>query len=299
MNTVLHRRKPPPEELSKFLLLSPEPKLREDAFAGRKALVVGALHDSIGAACAVGLLQHGCSHVVLQGESAKAIAPAYKFARELGYTNCAMDVADLSHEGSGKEMALRVKKEFPGIDIVLYISGVSEYFPYTNPDSKAAHRLHQINVVSAAEVFGVFLTQHLKRRKQNPTAKLDLGGCSSIQALVAAAHDAGFYSGSKAAMEQYLRGLGVQYVSQGVHTHCVAPGCVDTARHRSTPREFKATRDIGQQSPWGELAPPWVVSEAFLHSIANPNFRVGEPIVVDGGWRISGRVNATRQNKKK
>ena len=287
-------------ELSEFLLgLSHlKSRFRSDALKGRKAVVFGARMDSIGAACARMLLEFGCEHVVVQAETEKVIEPTFKYLQEtLGFDNCSSFFSDLSIPGSGKASAERVEAMYPGIDICLYISGLSAYYSYTTPDSLAAQRLFQLNLISAAEVWGVFLSAHLQRRVSDPSAHISLGGCSSIQALVAASDNAGFYSASKASVEQYLRGLGVQYASQGVQAICVAPGCVDTDRHRSSEHEFEVTRQIGRQTPWGKLAPPSVIAGAFLSALCTPEYHVGSMIVVDGGWSASGNVNARDQNR--
>lgn len=298
-NSIVSERNPQPAELTSFLLGFDETKksFRSDALKGRRAVVFGALWHSIGSACAAMLAEFGCELVVVQGESENAVRPTFEYLQKFESTKCEMIVSDLSLPGSGKETAELIESKFPGIDLCLYISGLSLYYPYTAPDTEAAQRLFQVNLFSMAEVFGVFLSNHLIRKEKNSTARLDLGGCSSVQALISALDNAGFYSASKASVEQYLRGLAVQYANQNVRTHCIAPGCVDTARHRSTDDEFIATRGIGVQTPWGEIAPPTVIAESYLASICAPNYRVGDLLVVDGGWSTSGRVDASGQSK--
>ena len=299
-NYIVKERSPNSADLTAFLLGLEHTKrcFRTDALKGRRAVVFGALWHSIGAACAAMLAEFGCELVVVQGESEEAVGPTFEYLQKLQGAKVEKLVADLSISGSGAELANHICEQHPGIDICLYIPGLSWYPAHTGYNPADVAKMVQVNWLSMCEVSGVFLTQHLLRRAQNPEARLDLGACSSIQALVAAADNAGIYSGTKAAVEQSLRNLGVQYARQGVHTHCVAPGCVDTARHRSTDHEFGATRDIGEQTPWGELAPPSVIAEAFLASICAPNYRVGQLIVVDGGWSAAGNVNARGQNKQ-
>lgn len=297
---IASERNPQPAELTSFLLdfEGTKQNFRTDALKGRRAVVFGALWHSIGSACAAMLAEFGCELVVVHGESDKAVRPTFEYLDKFRSTHCEMIVSDLSLPWSGKDTAELIESRFPGIDLCLYISGLSLYYPYTEPDTKAAHRLFQVNLFSMAEVFGVFLSKHVSRKAQNSSARLDLGGCSSIQALVSALDNAGFYSASKASVEQYLRGLAVQYVNQNVRTHCIAPGCVDTARHRSTDEEFAATRGVGAQTPWGQIAPPTVIAESFLASICAPNYRVGDLLVVDGGWSSCGRVDASGQSTR-
>jgi len=291
-------RNPGDLELTEFLhgVGASKSFFRPDALRGRRAVVFGALWHSIGAACAAMLAEFGCELIVLQGESEAAIGPTQEYLRRLGHTQSYSYVSDLSPPGSGKQSALELESRYPGIDLCLYISGISAYYPYTGIDTDAAHRLFQVNLFSMAEIFGVFLSAHLDRLSLNSSARLDLGGCSSIQALFAAGNNAGLYSASKAGVEQYLRGLGVQYAKQGVRTHCVAPGCVDTARHRSSEEEFQATRNIGRQTPVGEIAPSAAIAHSFLSSICGPANSVGGMLVCDGGWSASGSVYARDQN---
>jgi len=296
--SIVNQLDPSESDLTEFLISLKEAKqcIKSDALKGRRAVVFGALWNSIGAACAAMLAEFGCELIVVQGESEAAINPTLEYLQRQGFQGVHKLVSDLSIPGSGKKTAEEIEEKFPGIDLCLYISGLSAYYPYTEPDTTAAHRLFQINLISMAEAFGVFLTKHLNRLKNNPEARLDLGGCSSIQALFAISSNAGFYSASKAGVEQYLRGLSVQYATDGVRTHCVAPGCVDTARHRSSESEFTATRRIGEQTPLGEIAPAGVIAHSFLSSICGPRNSVGGMLVCDGGWSASGAVYARDQN---
>jgi NAD(P)-dependent dehydrogenase (short-subunit alcohol dehydrogenase family) len=192
--------------------------------------------------------------------------------------------ADVTDEGSVRDMYARVRDEMGAIDVLFNNAGISP----TDDGSVLETSLEAWERVQDVNLKGVFLCC-----KHGIPHLLDAGGGSVINtasfvAKLGAATSQISYTASKGAVLSLSRELGVQFARDGVRVNALCPGPVDTPLLRelfSKDPEQAARRLV--HVPMGRFARAEEVASAALFLASDESAYVNaSAFMVDGG--ISG-----------
>jgi len=182
---------------------------------GKVALITGGA-KGLGAATAAELLARGASVAIVDIEEPAATSGADSSRREPWFVKG--DVTDVADMAAAVDA---VVEKFGGLDIVIANAGVAARGATVRATSpQAVTRLFDINVHGVLNTVQAALPQVIERR----------GNVVVISSVFAYLNGAGTvpYAMSKAAVEQFGRGLRVELASSGVGVHTAYFSMIDT-----------------------------------------------------------------------
>ena len=92
------------------------------------------------------------------------------------------------------------------------------------------------------------------------------------------------YSASKAALEEMIKSVAVEYGSSGVLANCVAPGfvCTDLTYQNNDAQQLL---ELAARVPLGRLAEPEEIARFIAWLVSTENsYLTGQSLVIDGGF---------------
>ena len=193
---------------------------------------------------------------------------------------------DVSRGEEVAEMTGFVLKTYGHIDVLFANAAIQLSCPAADTEEQEWDRLHSINLK------GVFLC--CKRvipvmRKQKKGAIVIT---SSGHALVTYPNCSA-YASTKGALVAFMRGLALDYASDGIRVNCVLPGATDTRLVRNyiedSPDPETTRRRLMERIPLGRLATPEDIGHAVLFLASDyASFITGTNLIVDGGQLAQG-----------
>jgi NAD(P)-dependent dehydrogenase (short-subunit alcohol dehydrogenase family) len=244
----------------------------------RVAIVTGAA-NGIGNTTARLFAECGATVILADVE----IALAQKTADEIGSAGgraIALD-CDVSRSDSVEGMVSRAFKEFGRIDILHANAAIQINKAAAETTEDEWDRLHNVNLK------GVFLTcKHVV-----PIMRAQKKGCivitSSGHAFVTYPRFAA-YASTKGGEVAFMRGLALDYASEGIRANCVIPGATDTRLVRAyidgAADPTVTRRKLLEGIPLGRLAAPEEIGYAVLFLASDlAEYITGTSLVVDGG----------------
>jgi NAD(P)-dependent dehydrogenase (short-subunit alcohol dehydrogenase family) len=101
------------------------------------------------------------------------------------------------------------------------------------------------------------------------------------------------YAATKGAAVAFMRGLALDYATDGIRTNCVIPGATDTRLLQSyfdeSPDPEAARKELIDQIPMHRLATPEDVAKAVLFLVSDhASYITGTCLAVDGGLMAQG-----------
>jgi NAD(P)-dependent dehydrogenase (short-subunit alcohol dehydrogenase family) len=251
--------------------------MREDRFAGKRAVVTGA-SSGIGRATAARMAQEG-ARVALIARGREGLET---LAAEIG---AAPDVlalpADCADEDSIAGAIDAAAEAFGGLDIVVSNAGIEllgEDDRVDRLDLAVWRRLLQNNLD------GQFLTC-----KHGVKHLLTSGG----GAVVCVGSNCGYlgmatnepaYSASKGGVFAMMRVMAIDYAREGIRVNMVVPGFIDTPMNAPVMRDAKELQYWSDQIPIGRAGTADECAAAILWLASDEaSYCVGTALVVDGG----------------
>ncbi|MBR8834317.1 MAG: SDR family oxidoreductase [Stigonema ocellatum SAG 48.90 = DSM 106950] len=242
------------------------------SLTGKIAIVTGG-SQGIGRAIAEQLAENGASVVVNyvhNTDKAKEVVATI----ESGGGEAIAVQADISQVADIRSLFQQTIDRFGQLDILVNNAGVAIYKPVVEATDEDFDTTFALN---ARGTF--FALQEAARRMVNGGRIVSI----STAGTVAGAPTASFYTGSKAAVEQFTKALAKELGGRGITVNTVSPGFTDTDMLAHNP-QFK---EIGaQMSPLGRLGQPADVADvvAFLVSdqarwITGQNIQAGGGVV--------------------
>jgi len=248
------------------------------SLAGKVALVTGA-GRGIGREIALELGRRGAKVIINYANSEATAQEVVNQIKKNG-SDAASVKANVSDVDQIVRMFEEAKKIFGKIDIVVSNSGVVSFGHVKDVTPEEFDRVFNINTR------GQFFVAREAYKNLEVGGRLIMMGSITGQAKMVPRH--AVYSGSKGAIETFVRCLAVDFGDKKCTVNCVAPGGIKTDMYHAVCREYIPGGDKLNDEEVDEYAAGW-----------SPIHRVGLPIDVarvvcflasqDGEW-INGKV---------
>jgi len=245
---------------------------------GKVALVTGS-GRGIGAAMATELARRGAKVVVNYANSAEAAQKVVDQIKKNGGDAIAIkaDVGDVAQTTKLMDQAV---EHFGQLDIVCSNSGVVTFGHLKDVTEEEFDRVFRINTR------GQFFVAREAYKHLSVGGRIILMGSITGQAKGVPKHTV--YSGSKGAIETFVRCMAIDCGDKKITVNCIAPGGIKTDMYHAVCREYIPNGENLSDDQVDEYAATW-----------SPMARVGQPIDIarvvcflasqDGEW-VNGKV---------
>jgi len=242
---------------------------------GRKALITGA-DSGIGAAVAIAFSREGAdvaiSYLPAEEEDALRVAELIKGAGRRAVTI----PGDLAEATFCSDLVEQAASELGGLDALVNNAGkqisVERLEDLTDEQLTATY---EVNILAQFRIARAALP-HL-------VPGSTIVNTTSIQAYQPSAHLLD-YASTKAAINNFTKGLAQQLAPQGIRVNAVAPGPIWTPLQVSAGQPTEALPSFGQNTPLGRAGQPTELAPAYVFlTSAESSYVVGETLNVNGG----------------
>jgi NAD(P)-dependent dehydrogenase (short-subunit alcohol dehydrogenase family) len=249
-----------------------------------KVVIVTGGSNGIGRGVAQLFSQEGATVIIVDVDESAGTGVAKEITQAGGKASFLR--VDVSRSDEVARMAKRVVETHGHIDVLFANAAVQLSRPAADTDEQEWDRLHSINLK------GVFLCC----KSVVPIMQAQRRGAivitSSGHALVTYPNCSA-YASSKGALVAFMRGLALDYASDGIRVNCVLPGATDTRLVRNyieqSPDPDTTRRRLMERIPLGRLATPEDIGHAVLFLASDyASFITGTSLLVDGGQLAQG-----------
>ena len=261
--------------------MTPKADLGEESYRGtgrlegRKALVTGG-DSGIGAATAIAFAREGADVVITYLEQEETDAQKIKRVIEEAGRTCVAIPGDLRDKAFCSELVERAVKELGGLDILVNnggkqvaTGGIEEI------DDEQLEATYDINILAMFRLVRAALP-HLE-----PGAAII--NTTSIQAYEPS-ESLIDYASTKAAINNFTKGLAQQLAPKGIRVNAVAPGPIWTPLQPSGGQKPEDLPEFGHKTPLGRAGQPTELAPAYVFlASSEASYVVGETLNVNGG----------------
>lgn len=242
---------------------------------GRRALITGS-DSGIGSAVAIAFAREGAdvalSYLPAEEEDAQHVC---EVIRQAGRKAVPLP-GDLSDPEYCREVVRRAAEELGGLDAVVNNAGrqiaVEDIADLTDEQWENTFRtnIHAMFRVSQAAL------EHLEPGST-------IVNSTSVQAYSPSAHLID-YASTKAAINNFTKGLATQLAPKGIRVNSVAPGPIWTPLQVSDGQPKEALPHFGKNTPLGRAGQPTELAPAYVFlTSSESSYVVGETLNVNGG----------------
>ncbi|HBD22516.1 SDR family oxidoreductase [Dietzia maris] len=261
--------------------LEPKADLGEHSYrgtgrlTGRRALITGG-DSGIGAAVAIAFAREGADVAIhhLPDEEPDARAVAEIVERE-GRT-AALIPGDLTDRAFCESLADTAVERLGGLDILVNNAGKQVVAPALEdlPDEQLTDTF-EVNIV------GMFRVTRAALRHLEPGSTII--NTTSVVAYMAPPNLLD-YASTKAAINNFTKGLAQQLAPKGIRVNAVAPGPIWTPLQVSDGQPKDELPEFGHSTPLGRAGQPTELAPAYVF-LASPesSYVIGETLAVTGG----------------
>ncbi|MFI8591926.1 SDR family oxidoreductase [Dietzia maris] len=261
--------------------LEPKADLGEHSYrgtgrlTGRRALITGG-DSGIGAAVAIAFAREGADVAIhhLPDEEPDARAVAEIIERE-GRT-AALIPGDLTDRAFCESLADTAVERLGGLDILVNNAGKQVVSPALEdlPDEQLTDTF-EVNIV------GMFRVTRAALRHLEPGSTII--NTTSVVAYMAPPNLLD-YASTKAAINNFTKGLAQQLAPKGIRVNAVAPGPIWTPLQVSDGQPKDELPEFGHSTPLGRAGQPTELAPAYVF-LASPesSYVIGETLAVTGG----------------
>lgn len=242
---------------------------------GRRALITGS-DSGIGSAVAIAFAREGAdvalSYLPAEEEDAQHVC---EVIRQAGRKAVPLP-GDLSDPEYCREVVRRAAAELGGLDAVVNNAGrqiaVEDIADLTDEQWEDTFRtnIHAMFRVSQAAL------EHLEPGST-------IVNSTSVQAYSPSAHLID-YASTKAAINNFTKGLATQLAPKGIRVNSVAPGPIWTPLQVSDGQPKEALPHFGKNTPLGRAGQPTELAPAYVFlTSSESSYVIGETLNVNGG----------------
>lgn len=242
---------------------------------GRKALISGA-DSGIGAAVAIAFAREGAdvalSYLPAEEPDAQKIAA---LIRDTGQNAAALP-GDISEAALARRLVADAVEQLGGLDIIVNNAGRQ-----TAVDQLENLSDEQFEDTFRTNVFAMFWITKAALPHLAPGATIinttSVQACNPSPTLID-------YAATKAAINNFTKGLAQQLAPRGIRVNAVAPGPIWTPLQVSDGQPKEALPTFGKDTPLGRAGQPTELAPAFVF-LASPesSYVSGETLTVNGG----------------
>ncbi|MBH67984.1 MAG: short-chain dehydrogenase [Rhodospirillaceae bacterium] len=247
--------------------------------SGKVAVVTGST-KGIGKSIAENMAALG-AQVVISSRKLDACENVAKELQGRGYETTPIPC----HIGRKEELENLVSetiKVYQKIDILVCNAATNPvYGPMLNAGDEAYDKIMDTNVKSVFQLCNIVCPSMAERRDGVVIIISSIGGFKGSKNL-------GLYSLSKAAEQQLVRNLAVEWGPHNIRVNAIAPGLIKTDFARELWEDPKKTKAVERITPLGRLGDPDDIGglTAALATKAG-NYLTGQTITIDGGRMIT------------
>lgn len=240
------------------------------SLTGKVAIVTGASRG-IGRAIAERLAADGASVVINYARSADEAQAVVKAIEEKGGLAVAVQ-ANLSEIADIRRLFQETSDRFGKLDILVNNAGVASYKPIAEATEEDFDKTFALNAKGT-----FFCLQEAARRMAEGGRIVNI----STAGTAMSSPGGSFYTGSKAAVEQFSKTLSKEIGDRGITVNVVSPGFTDTEMLAENP-QFK---EIGaKMSPLGRLGQPQDIADVVAFIVSEQGrWITGQNIEAGGG----------------
>lgn len=242
---------------------------------GRKALITGA-DSGIGAAVAIAFAKEGADIALNYLPDEEPDAQVVKAVIEKAGRKAALIPGDLSDKAFCTTVVENAVNELGGLDILVNNAGRQIF----------SESLEELSDEQLTDTFTVNIIAMFRVTK---AALQHLPAGSSIinTTLVEAYQPAPIlldYASTKAAINNFTKGLAQQLAPKGIRVNAVAPGPIWTPLQVSDGQPKESLPEFGQSTPLGRAGQPAELAPAYVFlASSESSYVLGETLNVNGG----------------
>ncbi|VEI03397.1 Uncharacterized oxidoreductase yghA [Acidipropionibacterium jensenii] len=242
---------------------------------GRRALITGA-DSGIGAAVAIAFAREGAdvaiSYLPAEEEDAVRVAEIIAAAGRRAVTI----PGDLAKAVFCSEVVEKAASELGGLDALVNNAGKQ-----ISVDRLEDLTDEQLDATFEVNILAQFRIARAALRHLAPGSTIV--NSTSIQAYRPSPHLLD-YASTKAAINNFTKGLAQQVAPRGIRVNAVAPGPIWTPLQVSDGQPTEALPSFGQNTPLGRAGQPTELAPAYVFlTSAESSYVVGETLNVNGG----------------
>jgi NAD(P)-dependent dehydrogenase (short-subunit alcohol dehydrogenase family) len=242
---------------------------------GRKALITGA-DSGIGRAVAIAFAREGAdvalNYVAAEQDDAEEVAALIE---QTGHKAVLLP-ADISFEEPARGIVRDAVSALGGLDILVNNAGYQQ-----SCEDLAELTSDQFDQTLRTNVYAMFwITQEALPHLSEGASIINT---TSIQAYDPSPHLLD-YATTKAAINNFTKGLAAQLAPKGIRVNAVAPGPIWTPLQVSGGQPTEAIPKFGQKTPLGRAGQPAELAPAYVYlASAESSYVVGSTLHVNGG----------------
>jgi 2-hydroxycyclohexanecarboxyl-CoA dehydrogenase len=187
---------------------------------------------------------------------------------------------DLTDAESIKQFAAAVLERFGRVDVLVNGAGWGKTTPFVETDEAFWDKVISLNFVGPMRLTRLLLPQMLERRSGRiVNVSSDAGRVGSLGETV--------YSGAKAGLIGFTKGLAREAARCGVTVNCVCPGPTDTPLLAAVPDKYRDA--FVKAIPMRRFGTPAEVADAILFFASDhAGYVTGQVLSVSGGLTMVG-----------
>jgi 2-hydroxycyclohexanecarboxyl-CoA dehydrogenase len=244
---------------------------------GMTAVVTGAA-SGIGLAIAEAMAEAGAHAILGDIASEKAEAAAQRLRqRALAADAIALDVTDDRSIEGFVTAALALHNR---VDIVVNAAGWGKFQPFMDNEPSFWERIIALNLLGPIKLTRAFLPGMIERRSGKiVNVSSDAGRVGSLGETV--------YSGTKAGVIGFTKGLAREMARYSISVNCVCPGPTDTPLFAAVPEKVREA--FLRATPMRRFGKPSDIAGAVVFfASAHADYITGQVLSVSGGLTMAG-----------
>lgn len=262
--------------------------MSDERLRDRVALVFGA--GSVGEgwgngkAAAVAYARAGANVVAVDRDEAAARATAAIIEGEGGRALAV--AADVTKLAEVERAVAAATDRFERIDVLHNNVGITSQGGPVETSEEVWDRVMTVNVKS------MFLTCKCVLPLMEARGRGAIVNISSLASIRWTGYNYAAYYASKGAVNQFTKGIAIEYAAKGIRANCILPGLMDTPHIYQHIAGFYGARDEmvaarHKASPTGRMGDGWDVANAAVFLASDEAKYVnGVELVVDGGLHL-------------
>ena len=242
---------------------------------GRRALITGS-DSGIGAAVAIAFAKEGADVALNYLPDEEPDAQVVKGIIEKAGRKAVLVPGDLTDRQFCESLADQAADGLGGLDIL--VNNAGKQIAVENLEDLSDEQLTDTFTVNILAMFRI-----TKGALRHLSAGSSIINTTSIQAYEPSPHLLD-YASTKAAINNFTKGLGQQLAPKGIRVNAVAPGPFWTPLQVSDGQPQEALPQFGQSTPLGRAGQPTELAPAYVFlASSESSYVVGETLNVNGG----------------